>query len=196
MEGFYTRLDDPFVNDIGTPEDGTVIYTRKNADGGAAVYGVNIELKLKPLRDFSWTSGFTVQKSVYDNPQEFDEKNFFRTPDQYGYFSADWDFVKSVCLSLTGNYSGKMLVPYFGTETDPDTGELRTSDRFFDLGAKIRYSLKLNGASVQWFCGVKNIFNSYQSDFDIGPDRDPAYIYGLVNPRTIYFGIKIGNMID
>ena len=34
------------------------------------------------------------------------------------------------------------------------------------------------------------------NDFDSGIDRDPAYIYGPTSPRTIYFGIKIGNMLD
>jgi outer membrane receptor for ferrienterochelin and colicins len=87
-----------------------------------------------------------------------------------------------------------MLVPYFGTETDPETGELRESDPFFDLGIKLHYNMKLNGATLQWFTGVKNVFDAY-SDFDSGIDRDPAYIYGPGSPRSIYFGIKIGNML-
>jgi outer membrane receptor for ferrienterochelin and colicins len=86
-----------------------------------------------------------------------------------------------------------MQVPYFGPLTDPETGELRKSDPFFDLGSKIHYDIKLNGASLQLFAGIKNIFNSFQSDFDSGIDRDPAYIYGPVSPRNVYFGIKIGN---
>ncbi len=39
----------------------------------------------------------------------------------------------------------------------------------------------------------KNIFNSYQSDFDMGINRDPGYIYGPGSPRTIYFGLKLGS---
>lgn len=37
---------------------------------------------------------------------------------------------------------------------------------------------------VQLFGGIQNAFNSYQSDFDIGIDRDAAYIYGPSRPRT------------
>lgn len=197
IEGFYTRLEDPFVNDIGTPdEEGTVIYTRKNAEDGATVKGINIEFKLRPLKDFLFSSGFTIQSSLYDNEQEFNEKKFFRTPDQYGYFTVDWDFTKGWGFSTTGNYTGSMLVPYFGPETDPEVGELRESDNFFDLGTKLRYNIRINGAVLQLFGGIKNIFNSYQSDFDTGVDRDPAYIYGPVSPRTVYFGIKIGNTLD
>lgn len=89
-----------------------------------------------------------------------------------------------------------MLVPYFGTQTDTDVGELRESDPFFDLGIKLFYNMKLNGVTLQWFGGVKNILNAYQSDFDSGIDRDPAYMYGPNSPCAIYFGIRIGNMLN
>ena len=88
------------------------------------------------------------------------------------------------------------MVPYFGTGLpNPDEGELRISKAFYDLGLKARYNIRLNGAVFQIFAGVKNIFNSYQDDFDRGIDRDPGYIYGPLLPRTLYLGIKIGNMI-
>ncbi len=194
-EAFHTRLVNPFVNEIGTPDaDGTVIYTRKNAEDGATVQGINMELKIRPVKVFSLTSGFTLQSSTYDIPQEFDEKRFFRTPDRYGYFAMDWDFAKNLCLSATGNYTGTMLVPYFGPEADPDAGELRNTKTFYDLGIKFSYTIKLNGASLQWSAGIKNILNAYQRDFDTGIDRDPAYMYGPVAPRTIYIGIKLGNV--
>jgi outer membrane receptor for ferrienterochelin and colicins len=89
-----------------------------------------------------------------------------------------------------------MFVPYFGpTLAEPEDGELKESDSFFDLGAKLSYQYRLNGASMQIFVGIKNMFNSYQDDFDTGNERDPGYIYGPGQPRTIYFGIKIGNLL-
>ena len=89
-----------------------------------------------------------------------------------------------------------MLVPYFGLQIgNPDEGELRTSQSFFDLGFKIRYNIILNGASLQLYTGIKNVFNSYQNDFDSGIDRDPGYVYGPMNPRTVYFGLKFGNFL-
>jgi outer membrane receptor for ferrienterochelin and colicins len=133
VEGFYTKLVDAFANEFGEPdENGTVIYTRVNSDGGAVVQGINMELKIKPLGDFSLTSGFTLQTSKFEEPQEdFDEKRFFRTPNQYGFFAIDWNVDKNLRLSATGNFTGSMLLPYFGTD-NPD-GELRESDNFFDL---------------------------------------------------------------
>ena len=197
LEGFYTQLDNPFVNEIGDPdENGTVIYKRVNADDGAKVQGVNIELNVVPTDKFSVKAGFTVQNSKYGQAQEFNENKFFRTPEDYGYLTLDWQASKSLGISATGNYTGKMLVPYFGLQIpNPDDGELRETERFLDLGLKVRYNIKLNEATLQLFAGAKNIFNSYQSDFDSGVDRDPAYIYGPMNPRTVYFGLKLGNFL-
>ncbi len=194
VEGFYTRLHNPFRNEIGTPdENGVVIYTRVNANA-ATVSGVNMELKLFPSDNLSVNAGFTVQSSKYKDPDEnFGKKEFFRTPDNYGFLAMDWKFLRNMGTSLAGNYTGKMLVPYFGTE-NPD-GELRTSSRFFDMGLKLYYDLKLTeNVKIQWYAGMKNIFNSYQSDFDKGVDRDPSYIYGPTQPRTLYVGFTIGNI--
>lgn len=197
VEAFYTRLNDPFVNDIGVPDgEGTVIYTRRNAEEGATVKGTNIELKIKPLTSLEVSSGVTLQSSSYDTPQEFGEKRFFRSPASYGYFAVDLDLTDRLCVTSTGSYTGKMLIPYFGPETDPVSGELRRSGSFFDLGAKISYDIQLNGSTLQLITGIKNIFNSYQSDFDYGINRDPSYIYGPISPRMVYAGIRIGNQIS
>lgn len=194
-EGFHTRLVDAFANEYDEPnEDGTVIYTRVNSEGGATVQGVNMELKLQPRASLALTSGFTAQTSKYSEPQDFKATRFFRTPNTYGYLAADWDFAPGFCLKATGNYTGEMLVPYFGT--DHPEGELRTSHPFFDLGIKLAYTVKLNGASLEFAGGVKNLFNSYQEDFDYGINRDPAYVYGPMAPRTLYFSLRFGNLLN
>lgn len=196
-EGFFTQLNDPFTNKYSEPdENGKVVYTRVNAEKGAKVQGINIELNIVPTDKLSLKGGFTRQSCKYEEAQEFDEKRFFRTPDDYGYFTIDWQPVKNFGISSTGNYTGEMLVPYFGLQIpDPNNGELRVTERFFDFGLKLRYYIRLNGATLQIFSGVKNIFNSFQNDFDSGIDRDPGYIYGPMNPRTVYFGLKIGNFV-
>ncbi len=198
LEAFYTKLNDPFANEYSEANDeGVVVYTRINAEKGAVVQGVNIELNFIPNYKFSVKSGFTIQSNRYKEAQEFDEKHFFRTPREYGYLTLDWKPIKSLGFSSTSTYTGKMLIPYFGMQiSNPEAGELRTSKTFFDLGAKIRYYIKLNGARLQLFAGIKNIFNSYQDDFDRGIDRDPGYVYGPALPRTFYFGVKIGNSLN
>jgi outer membrane receptor for ferrienterochelin and colicins len=197
IEGFYTHLDNPFANEYGeTDEDGVVVYTRVNAKEGAVVKGINTELMFVPSSSYSFRAGFTIQESRFTEKQEFDERKFFRTPHSYGFFTADINPLNKMTISATGTFTGKMLVPYFGpTIANPEDGELRESDSFFDLGFKISYDIKVNGATLQVFAGAKNIFNSYQSDFDLGIDRDPGYMYGPNQPRAIYFGFRIGNKL-
>ncbi len=197
VEGFYTRLLNSFAIEFSKPdENGTIVYTRVNADEGAKVQGVNIEFNLIPADLVSLKAGFTMQRSEYEQVQEFDEKRFLRTPEDYGYLNLDWQVSRNWGISSNANYTGKMLVPYFGLQApNPEDGVLIETDRFFDLGFKARYNIKLNGATLQLFAGVKNMFNSYQSDFDSGIDRDPGYTYGPMNPRTVYCGLKIGNFL-
>jgi len=194
-EAFYTRLNDPFTNKYGEPdENGEVIYTRTNADGFAHVYGVNLELNWHYDDMVNLSSGFTFQRSEYSTVQEFGENRFFRTPDNYGYVTAQIHALDNIKISLTENYTGKMLIPYFGPETaDPASGELRNTPDFWDTGIKICYHMPFEQLNFHVFAGVKNMFNAYQDDFDTGINRDPAYIYGPMQPRTIYVGLKFGN---
>ena len=73
--------------------------------------------------------------------------------------------------------------------------ELNEANAFFDLNIKIEKHFDWNDAfMVTVSGGVKNIFNSYQDDFDIGPTRDSDYIYGPNAPRTFFLGLKFGKL--
>lgn len=196
LEGFYTLLTDPFTTEYLPPDSsGTVYQIRKNASDGASVIGATLELNLVPVKGMKISSGLTLQESLYKQPQDFGETHFFRTPDAYGYCLVDYSLMNRLDISTSLNYTGSMLVPYFGAgQADPAAGELRSSRDFFDWGVKLSYSIPLNGASLSFYVGVKNLLNSYQDDFDRGIDRDPGYIYGPLLPRTIYAGITFGNM--
>lgn len=194
-EGFITRLKDPFANEYGLPdENGVVIYTRMNARGGAEVKGINLEFNASPNRRLQFQTGFTLQQCQFEEPRQFGEKRFLRSPDHYGYATFSWNPLPVLSISATGNYTGKMLIPYFGPRIqDPDSGILVTSGSFLDAGLRISYDFKISrSVKMQLNGGAKNIFNSYQDDFDTGINRDPAYIYGPVAPRTLYFGLKLG----
>jgi outer membrane receptor for ferrienterochelin and colicins len=194
-EGFYTILKNPFANSYGLPDTlGAVIYTRINSDGTAFVAGVNIEIKIIPNKKWLISSGYTYQHSAYSTPQEFNETQFLRTPNTYGFLTVDYKAFKHFGVSINGTNTGKMLVPYFGIQQEnPNLGELRVTKAFYDIGLKLRYTIKLNSMCIQIFSGIKNILNSYQNDFDSGILRDPGYIYGPTQPRTIYLGFKLGN---
>lgn len=63
---------------------------------------------------------------------------------------------------------------------------------FFELGVKAQYSFPIyKYYKGQVYAGVQNIFNAYQDDFDLGYNRDSAYIYGPMAPRSFYAGFRV-----
>lgn len=69
--------------------------------------------------------------------------------------------------------------------------ELTHTPAFFDLGMRFSYDFKLfSKTSLQLYAGVNNLFGAFQKDYDLGPDRDSAYIYGPTMPRSGYAGLR------
>lgn len=83
-----------------------------------------------------------------------------------------------------------MLVEHHKGVIEQNRTEL--TPRFYELNFKVTYDFKLyKSITLQLNAGVGNILNSYQKDFDKGPDRDSGYIYGPGMPRTYFAGIKL-----
>ena len=194
-EFFYTDLQNPFANEIGAPDaNGRVAYTRVNEEEGAKVQGVNLEATWLPSAKWRLNGSFTLQQSTYGAAQDFDEKRFLRTPDHYGYAAIQWKPMEQLTLNTNATYTGSMLVPYFGPLASED-GALRSSEDFFDWSLNLKYHIRTRVGNFHIFAGIKNILNSYQSDFDRGGERDPGYIYGPTAPRTVQVGLKINNFL-
>jgi outer membrane receptor for ferrienterochelin and colicins len=88
-----------------------------------------------------------------------------------------------------------MLVP----RVVADNGALALieSNPFFDFNIKASYHFELSkDFHLELSGGVRNIFNSFQPEFDSGPTRDSDFIYGPLAPRSFFFSIKIGNLHD
>lgn len=198
VEGFFTKLNNPFTS-VQTPqENGTIVKTIINASG-AKVYGTNIEARLNYGSMLQLQLGATIQRSRYDEARKWSgddedpvkaEKRMMRTPDIYGFFVATVTPVKSFTTSLSGTYTGSMLVPYEAAEA-VDRYTKKTSS-FFDMNWKVGYEIPFyKGSSLEFNAGIQNIFNAYQSDFDKGPDRVSSYIYGPSLPRSYVAGAKL-----
>lgn len=197
VEGFYTILNHVFVlEEVGADSLGNMILERRNASG-AIVQGINFEGKIVPAKNIQFQFGATFQKSEYqenlkwsDNESIIPHKKMFRSPNHYGYLTANFQLAKNLNASLSGTYTGPMLVQHFAGFVIDDT-ETKTPD-FYDLNLKISFDIKLNSnAKLQLNAGVQNMFNSYQSDFDKGEFRDAGYMYGPALPRTLIFGLKV-----
>ena len=144
VEGFYTRLSDVFVLENIGERDGILIKERRNGSG-AKVLGLSMEGKMAYLSLFQLQAGVTLQQSRYDEPEKWSEtapaeKKIFRTPNTYGYFTATYTPIKPLSLSLSGTYTGSMLVQHMAGYIDKDVA-VNTRD-FFDMGGKGAYDFK------------------------------------------------------
>jgi outer membrane receptor for ferrienterochelin and colicins len=199
VEGFYTILNDVFtLEQTGeTTDDGTATILERRNGSGATVMGVNLEARLAFNPWLQLQVGGTLQRSRYKEPEKWSEDEsvpavtrMFRSPDSYAYMTATVTPVRRFDISLTGTYTGRMLVQHFAGYIEKDVAHL--TNAFFDMGLKLSYDFRIYGKiGLQINGGVKNIFNSYQRDFDQGPDRDAGYIYGPSLPRSIFVGAKL-----
>ncbi len=197
VEGFYTSLSDVFIlEDIGKDQQGNLIKERRNGSG-ARVSGLTLEGKAILNSWIQFQVGATLQRSRYKEPEKWSEdetvaaeKKMFRTPDTYGYFTSTLTPLPHFTASLSGTYTGSMLVQHLAGVIDKDVA-VKTPD-FFDMNIKLAYDFHIyNDIELEINAGVQNIFNAYQSDFDKGVNRDASYIYGPGLPRSYFAGLKL-----
>lgn len=208
IEGFYTKLNNPFAE----VRRGNEIFI-DNAEYGAMVYGLNLESRVALSSMLDLQAGATFQRSVYEEERKWWEpetpeeevldrvtptKRMMRTPDSYAYFVATYTPTERFSASLSGNYTGSMLVPHdagFGVEGVDRFSKVnitKESPSFFELNTKVAYVINLySDTQLELNAGIQNIFNSFQSDFDTGAGRANNYIYGPGMPRTFFVGTKI-----
>lgn len=199
VEGFYTDLDNVFaLRQLDRPDaQGNTVQERYNAYG-AKVFGLNIEGKAMFTRWFSLQAGFTIQKSLYDEAIAWNDevpeqkyKKMMRSPNRYGYFTATFTPVKRFTASITGNYTGSMLIGHAAGSGVEEPKAVDTPD-FMELNMKLAYDIPVSKyLTLQVNGGIQNIANSYQKDFDKGWNRDSNYIYGPSLSRSYYVGVKI-----
>ena len=206
LEGFFTSLENPFtlVSTGAVLENGSILEEVRNGSP-ARVFGTNFEVGISPTPEWQFQVGGTLQRTQWEDPQILFESDgtpgesdvvvdeFVRVPDFYGYLNASWVPSEAFNIDITGTYTGRMTVP----RVISDTGflELNRVQSFFDLNLKAEHHFHYNeNVEITISGGVKNIFNSFQDDFEVGPTRDSDYIYGPNAPRTIFLGLKFGKL--
>jgi outer membrane receptor for ferrienterochelin and colicins len=207
-EGFYTRLSNPFTETrIG---DDLVI---ENDQEGAAVYGINLEGRIA-YRTFNFQAGITFQRALFDEKQSWFEpedaegyelnevtptRRMLRTPNTYAYFVTSWQPFRNFTTSLSGNFTGSMLVPHeagFGRPGYNDRySEVYTTFKtptFFEMNVRFTYDFVLQSDTrLQLNAGINNIFDSFQRNFDTGPGKDAEFVFGPMMPRAFFAGVRL-----
>ncbi|MBN2571967.1 MAG: TonB-dependent receptor [Ignavibacteriales bacterium] len=201
IEGFYTKLKDVFVlEEIGSDAQGNKLVERRNGSG-AEVSGICTEMKIAFSKNVKLNLGFTIQNSQYLEPEKWSDdvnvestKKMLRSPNNYGFFTFNVMPFPSTIFSLSGVYTGEMLVPHYLGFIISD--KLEKTPNFFELNLKLSQDISISKElNLQINGGIQNIFNSYQKDFDLGVYRDAGYVYGPSRPRTLFIGMKIGNIL-
>ena len=201
VEGFYTHLNDAFYQaPIGEDEFGERFEKRNGT--GATVKGFTLEARANFDYVFQAEAGLTLQSSLFDDPVENIEgldakRDFLRTPNNYGYATFTYTPTKRLTASANLIYTGPMDIIHFAGEyTEQAIDQYDTTDPFTELSLRLGYTFNLPKVStdIELFGGVKNITNSYQTDFDTGKNRDSNYIYGPAAPRTVFIGLSINSL--
>ncbi len=206
VEGFYTTLKNPFtiVSTGNSLPNGSILQESRNGSG-AYVAGANLELSVSPNPDLMFQAGATIQRSIYQEDQILFEADgsvpgeqdvvldeFVRSPNVYGFLTANWAVNEALNLDVTGSYTGSMIAPRVISESG--FLDLVDTEDFLDMTTKITYHFDpIENFHVELSGGVQNIFDSYQDDFDKGALRDSDYIYGPNRPRTFFIGLKFGD---
>ena len=193
IEGFYTALHDRFdYRDIGE-ENGLKVKEKFNTDG-AIVKGLNIELKYSPNKQFIFQLATTIQSAKYNSTQNPEDNIFtdqlLKTPNVYGNLLATYKPRPNWDINLVTVYTGSMKVVHLAGYIAEN--RLETTKGLVDIGLNTSYQINAsNFFPLEVSCGVKNLFNQYQNDFDKGAKRDADYIYGPALPRTVFVGLKV-----
>ena len=198
VDGFYTELRDAFVlEENGADEQGNMILTKRNSSG-SIVKGLTFEGRVNYDNLIELDLGMTFQKSNYNEPVQWSSElegstEYLRTPDHYGFYTLELTPADRLSISLSGVYTGTMKVPHFGGAPGVPVDHVIDSKPFFDQGFKLSYEFPMPPIKqgIQFYAGVKNVFNAYQDDFDTGRYRDSNFVYGPARPRTLYFGIRL-----
>ena len=196
FEGFYTHLDDAFyLQPLGTDAFGELFEKRNGA--GATVQGITIEARLNYDQVFQVETGFTIQKSLFDEPIENSDilpakREFLRTPNNYGYATLTYSPNLKFNTSVNIVYTGSMDILHLASAGNLTKDVYFKSPSFTEVGIKSSYKFNLKSmkTNLEVLGGIKNIFNAYQTDFDLGKERDSNYIYGPATPRTYFVGLK------
>ncbi|MCP4521379.1 MAG: TonB-dependent receptor [Cytophagales bacterium] len=204
LDGFYTVLKNQFVNELLPSSD--VEYfslVEKRNGGGATVRGFNLEAMLAPSKKLQIQAAITLQEAIYNEDETIWESEngdtivstnqILRSPNLYGYMTFTWNPNDHFTTTLSSVYTGGMIAPHI-VNVDNEFTVLENTRDFVEFNLKVGYTFKLKSKhKIQVNAGIQNILSAYQDDFDLGTDRDAAYIYGPTRPRTFFFGVKIGN---
>ena len=196
LECFHTKLKNAFYLDPSGSDNFGDLFIKRNGSG-AIVKGLSLDLRMNYNKTIQFESGFTLQKSSYSEPVSYSNNlfavsNFLKTPNCYGYGNFSYTISDNLSSSINYIFTGKMDLVHLGGSINNPNDKYVVSNNFHQFDINLNYIQELNqiGVELKYLVGLKNITNSYQSDFDILKNRDSNYVYGPSTPRMVIFGLS------
>jgi outer membrane receptor for ferrienterochelin and colicins len=198
LSGFHTRLKETFILEQIPDSMENVTLLRTNGSD-ATVAGITLEARFNYNYKLEGEAGFTWQFSLYDEPVAWSSsvpggREFLRTPSSYGYYTVSWLALPRWKFSISGVYTGTMRVPHYAGAPGVEQDHVINSGKFYEMNLQAEWEVVhvAKGMPVKIKGGVQNLWDSFQSDFDTGPNRDSNFMYGPGRPRTLFLGISVG----
>ena len=200
FEGFYTQLNDAFYLDPAGSDNFGDLFVKRNGPG-AIVKGISLDIRFNYNRIIQFETGFTIQSSLHNEPVTYSnnllsKSNFLKTPNSYGYGNLSYKIGRNVTSSINYIYTGAMELIHLGGSVSNEYDKYVLTSVFhqFDINFNYTQILRKIGIKLNYLMGVKNITNSYQSDFDLFQNRDSNYVYGPSTPRMIILGLSFSSL--
>lgn len=189
---FYTILNDSFALTTPVPNPslpGRDASFRFNTNGSQVV-GVEWTTNWQPTREFNLEAGLAFAHARYDTPQELAtgifSTRYNKTPDFSGVIQANYENP-----DLFNAYAALLWTGPMKVAREAPTPAVITSQNFFVLNIGLSKSFEFGSVTVTPKIGVDNVFDSFQDDLQVGPDRDSDFVYGPRLPRTYYVGCQV-----
>lgn len=197
ITGFYNRIENSFMlKELHTDSIGMNLL-RTNGSS-AIVQGVSVEVTWSIQKWFSFSGSWTLQQANYSEAETWSNevtgsKRLLRTPNSYGSLIMELfgDRLWSGNINLV--QTGSMLVPHFGGSENQPADKLVQTEAFWEVGCFVQRKWHLHPKEIDLkaSCGIQNLINAYQKDFDTGWQRDSNYIYGPNKPRTVVLRLQV-----
>lgn len=195
LDGFYTLLDNPFVDIpftgyvVNNNDTIAILDTKVNDPSGAWVSGVNIETEWVNA-NWALQAGWTFQQAQYGEAREWypneSTNRILRAPNSYGYAIFGYIPNDKWRFDISGTFTGSMITP------NERTQRLEATPFFADVNASVQRTWRIKNTRLTMEAGVYNLLDQYQEDIEVGWERDASYFYGPIRPFSAYLSFTIG----
>lgn len=192
LQTYYTILENAFDLDEGTlrVENGREKINRVNTPG-STVLGAEWDASYRFNPQLSMNAGLAYSQARFDEADpDRGTRRYNKTPDWSGVFQLIYTNDQFVNVFFGAKWTGEMLADRLDSVV-PGVNPVETTPDFLVLDFGLSKSFDFETFQLTLRASVNNLLNDFQDDLEIGPSRDPGYVYGPRFPRTWTLGARV-----